>query len=108
MPAETLSSADLATEILLLIGPDPPRAAPGQLTQAFHRCTRDQLLEMARRLGLTGVSKLQKEVLAGRVQLAFENLPRAHADTAHRADAQGAGGGDVAQAREVPGGNGHN
>src|SRR3954462_2330626 len=100
MPAETLPSADLASEILLIIGHDPARSAPGQLTQAFHRCTRDQLLEMARRLGLTGVTKLQKEVLAGRVQLAFEKLPRGQAD---EAPGTGTNIGDVAQAREVPG-----
>src|SRR5215471_10559581 len=76
MPIETTSNADLASQILSLVGQDSG-PAPGAVTvEVFRRCTRDQLLEMARRLGLTGVSKLSKEALAARVLAAYEDLSR--------------------------------
>jgi hypothetical protein len=77
MTAETATAAELASEILALLGRDPRAASPARLSaEILQSCTRDQLLDCARRLGLTGVSKLPKEVLAGRVQVAFERLPR--------------------------------
>jgi hypothetical protein len=73
MPTETTSSGDLASQILGLLGQESGGVAPGAVTaDLLRRCTRDQLLEMARRLGLTGVSKLSKELLSGRILAAFE------------------------------------
>jgi len=55
---------------------------PGAVTlDALRRCTRDQLLDYARRLGLSGLTKLPKEILAGRVQLALE---RGHISVSER------------------------
>jgi uncharacterized protein len=79
MPTELTSAPDLAddlaSQILVLVGQDPggfePSATTGQL---FARATRKQLLDCAKRLGLQGVSALTKEELAGRVQLAFEEI----------------------------------
>jgi hypothetical protein len=84
MTTETAAATELASEILALLG-----ASPEQHLSAttFQSCTRDQLLDCARRLGLTGVSKLTKEVLAGRVQVAFERLPREAPPPARDADA---------------------
>jgi hypothetical protein len=48
----------------------------------FRRCSRDQLLECAKRLGLTKVTRLTKEALARRVQQAFDKLPRPAAPAA--------------------------
>src|SRR5215471_8602881 len=70
MPIETTSNAGLASQILGLLGQDAVTA------EVFRRCTRDQLLEIARRLGITGVSKLSKDALAGRVLAAYEDLLR--------------------------------
>src|SRR5436190_5241627 len=84
MGAETTANANLASQILVLLGQNPaelPRDAPAALpAEALRRCTREQLLDAARRLGLTGVSKLPKEALAGRVQFAFEGLAGVPAD----------------------------
>src|SRR5262245_2544302 len=84
MPSETTfqpdlaDRTDLASQILRLIGHDPGH--PQVTAETFRKCTRDQLLDLARRLGLPGVSKLTKELRAGRVQSAFEDL--AHRDVA--------------------------
>ena len=70
MPEEPTSNfAEVASEILVLLGHDPRAASPpGTLSlDALRKCTREQLAEYARRLGLTGVAKLNKETLAGRV-----------------------------------------
>jgi hypothetical protein len=70
MPDETMSSAaEAASEILLSLG-----QGKGQ-GQGLLRCTREQLIDYARRLGLIGVAKLNKELLAGRVQQALDQLP---------------------------------
>jgi hypothetical protein len=76
MPAETTSNASLASQILVLLGHDPDHTPPELTAEAFRRCTRDQLLDVARRLGLTGVSKLPKEALLARVEEAFQSLGR--------------------------------
>src|SRR5215471_18197218 len=90
MPTETASSADLASQILGLLGQDPAHGTAGEVTaEVLRRCTRDQLLEMARRLGLTGVSKLSKDALSARVLTAFEEAVSAENDTV------ASGGGDV-------------
>ena len=67
MSPETTSNASLASQILVLLGHDPDHTPP-ELGEAFKRCTREQLLDVARRLGLTGVSKLAKDALVMRVQ----------------------------------------
>src|SRR5690242_841687 len=76
MSPEMTSHSSLASQILVLLGHDPDHTPPELTAEAFRRCTRDQLLDFARRLGLTGVSKLSKEVLLGRVQAAFDSLAR--------------------------------
>src|SRR5258708_6963153 len=92
MPVESLSHADLASEILGLLGHDPRDASAPEVTaETFRRCTRDQLLELAGGLGLTGVSKLSKDLLAGRVQMAFASLPRAAARPVNGTTAAAAG-----------------
>ncbi|HET6280968.1 MAG TPA: DUF4912 domain-containing protein [Polyangia bacterium] len=80
MPEETTSADDLAAQILLVLGSDldSPRDGAGS-AEAFRRCSRDQLLECARRLGLTKVMRLTKEALARRIQQAFDKLPRSAA-----------------------------
>jgi hypothetical protein len=79
MPEEIMSSAsEVASEILLSLGHDPrSSSAPpaGASLEALRRCTREQLIEYARRLGLTGVGKLNKDLLATRVQRALGNDP---------------------------------
>src|SRR5262252_1401959 len=90
MPIETTSNADLASQILGLIGQDTATA------EVFRRCTRDQLLEIARRLGLTGVSKLAKEALAGRVLGAYEDLVRQENTAQGEPDVDAADGQDEA------------
>src|SRR5215813_10557781 len=73
MPTESTSNTDVASQILGILGQESGGAGPGAVTaDLLRRCTRDQLLEMARRLGLTGVSKLSKDLLAGRILVAFE------------------------------------
>jgi hypothetical protein len=79
---------------LVLLGHDPQSAQRphGVTLDALRRCTREQLLDCARRLGLTGVAKLNKDGLAGRVQLALEQLPgspRAHLDARETPDKPG-------------------
>jgi hypothetical protein len=75
MPTETTSISDLAAQILEFIGKTDGQATPDAVdADVLRRCTRDQLLEIARRLGLTGVSKMPKDALIDRVGSAFEAL----------------------------------
>jgi len=77
MPEETISANDLAAQILLVLGTDLDSSRGGAgSAEMFRRCTRDQLLECARRLGLSKVTRLTKEALARRVRQAFDKLPR--------------------------------
>src|SRR5581483_1575980 len=80
MPEETTSSlAEVASEILHLLGHDPRASAAGGVSiEALRKCTREQLVEYARRLGLTGVAKLNKDSLAGRLQSALERSPQSN------------------------------
>src|SRR5947208_1380017 len=88
------SPSDVAAEILALLGHDPARPMAGAATlDGLRGHTRDQLLDFARRLGLTGVAKLTKDVLAGRIHLTLERIlqsspsaqaSRASADPARR------------------------
>ena len=87
MPEETTSSlAEVASEILLMLGHDPRAAGAGIVSiDALRKCTREQLIEYARRLGLSGVAKLNKDMLAGRIQSALD--PRiANSRTAEASD----------------------
>jgi hypothetical protein len=88
MPEETTSSlAEVASEILLLLGHDPRAAGAGVVSiETLRKCTREQLIEYARRLGLSGVAKLNKDMLAGRIQSAL--------DPSHREPSNGGGGDD--------------
>ncbi len=83
MPEEITSSlAEIASEILVLLGRDPRAANPPSAVslEALRKCTREQLADYARRLGLTGVAKLNKDALASRVQLALDQSPHGHAN----------------------------
>jgi hypothetical protein len=86
MPQETTSSPtpDVAAEVFVLLGHDPRSAPrPGAVTlAALLTQTRVQLLDYARRLGLTGVAKLTKDELAARVQLALDRVVSAPAPQA--------------------------
>jgi hypothetical protein len=77
MPEDTTSTTDLAAQILLVLGTDLDASRGGDdSAEMFRRCSRDQLLECARRLGLSKVTRLTKEALARRVHQAFDKLPR--------------------------------
>ena len=97
MPEEITSSlVDVAHEILLLLGVDPRATSAGPVSlEALRKCTREQLIEYARRLGLSGVAKLNKELLAGRIQSALDRshpVPSQRDDS--RDDSNGASDGD--------------
>lgn len=69
------SEAELASQILVIVGQKPDARLPTfTADELFQQATRKQLLDCAQTLGLTGVSKLVKEELAGRVKLAFDGL----------------------------------
>jgi hypothetical protein len=93
MPEETtISLSQVASEILLMLGHDPRAAGAGIVSiDALRKCTREQLIEYARRLGLSGVAKLNKDMLAGRIQSAL--------DPSHRQPSNG-GGGDGDRTRD--------
>jgi len=85
------SDLDLASQILVIVGQKPDARLPSFTSdELFNQATRKQLLDCAQTLGLTGVSKLIKEELAGRVKVAFDGLRAAIARTEspRRADAQ--------------------
>src|SRR4051794_25151868 len=73
MPESSPAAENIVSEILALIGHDVGDAipVPGDL---FARATKKQLLDCAARLGLKGVSKLSREDLAGRIEVAFAGL----------------------------------
>ena len=73
MPEASHAADKLVSESLALIGRDGSEGAslPGDL---FATATKKQLLDCAARLGLTGVSKLSREDLAGRIEVAFAGL----------------------------------
>jgi len=74
-PTAAVSESDLASQILLLVGEDPGAFQPtGGTEDLFLRATKKQLLDCAQRLGLAGVSKLTKDELAKRIQIAFDAL----------------------------------
>src|SRR5215471_17838672 len=92
MPEETTSSlAEVASEILLLLGHDPRAAGAGVVSiEVLRKCTREQLIEYARRLGLSGVAKLNKDMLAARIQSALDpSQQQAHGDQPNGGDDDG-------------------
>jgi hypothetical protein len=75
VPPSLTPGTELAAQILDLVGHDPKIAPPaGGSAELFRGATRKQLLDCAQRLGLTGVTKLNKDELAGRVEKAFQGL----------------------------------
>jgi hypothetical protein len=73
MPESSPASEDLVSEILALIGRDSSESTPSA-GDLFARATKKQLLDCAARLGLKGVSKLSREDLAGRIEVAIAGL----------------------------------
>ena len=90
MPPELTSETDLASQILVIVGQKPDARLPSfTAEELFHQATRKQLLDCAQTLGLTGVSKLVKEELAGRVKVAFDGLRAAPSPARRRRSANG-------------------
>jgi hypothetical protein len=73
MPESSPAANDLVSEILALIGRDAGENTPAA-GDLFARATKKQLLDCAARLGLTGVSKLSRDDLAGRIEVAVAGL----------------------------------
>src|SRR5690348_4541071 len=74
MPESSPAADDLASQILALVGHEGSGGgvtSPGDL---FARATKKQLLDCADALGMKGVSKLSREDLAGRIEVAFAGL----------------------------------
>lgn len=68
LSTQTTPTTELASQILSLIGHEGGAATdPEQVGRALRACTREQLLSFARTLGISGVTKLAKDALAGRV-----------------------------------------
>jgi hypothetical protein len=83
MPPELTSETDLASQILVIVGQKADARLPSFTSEElFDQASRKQLLDCAQTLGLTGVSKLVKEDLAGRVKMAFDGLRAAIARSA--------------------------
>jgi hypothetical protein len=75
VPLSLTPGTELAAQILDLVGHDSKAAPPaGGSAELFRRATRKQLLDCAQSLGLTGVSKVNKDELADRVEKAFQGL----------------------------------
>jgi hypothetical protein len=75
VPPSLTPGTELAAQILDLVGRDPNAAPPaGGSAALFRQATRKQLLDCAQRLGLMGVSKVNKDELADRVEKAFQGL----------------------------------
>jgi hypothetical protein len=75
MPPELTSDSALASQILVIVGQKADARLPSFTSdELFKQATRKQLIDCAQTLGLTGVAKLVKEDLAGRVKSAFEGL----------------------------------
>ncbi|HEY6476516.1 MAG TPA: DUF4912 domain-containing protein, partial [Polyangia bacterium] len=77
------SESALASQILVIVGQKADARLPSfTADELFNQASRKQLVDCAQTLGLTGVSKLVKEELAGRVKAAFEGLRAAIARSA--------------------------
>jgi hypothetical protein len=91
VPPSLTPGTELASQILSLVGHDPKAPAPsGGSAELFQRATRKQLLDCAQRMGLTGVSKLNKDELGARVQNAFQDLRPAAVPAAQMKQAKAA------------------
>jgi hypothetical protein len=89
MPPEMTSETALASQILVIVGQKPDARLPSFTSEElFNQVSRKQLLDCAQTLGLTGVSKLMKEDLIGRVRVAFDGLRAAIA----RSESKGTNG----------------
>ncbi|HLK88512.1 MAG TPA: DUF4912 domain-containing protein [Polyangia bacterium] len=76
------SDSALAAQILVIVGQKADARLPSFTSdELFNEATRNQLIDCATTLGLTGVSKMVKEELAGRVKVAFDGLRAAIART---------------------------
>jgi len=96
MPESSPAADDLASQILALIGHDGRASAPAP-GDIFARATKKQLLDCAAALGLKGVSKLSREDLAGRIEVAFAGLRAAPVgETEAPLNGGGGGGGSFA------------
>ena len=73
MPESSPTANDLVSEILALIGRDAGESTPSS-GDLLARATKKQLLDCAARLGLTGVAKLSRDDLAGRIEVAVAGL----------------------------------
>jgi hypothetical protein len=106
VPPSLTPGTELASQILSLVGHDPKVPPPsGGSAELFRRATRKQLLDCAQRMGLTGVSKLSKDELGGRVESAFQDLrpatavaapPKQAKAAAPATNGAGAGAGTIA------------
>jgi hypothetical protein len=75
MPPEMTSESALASQILVIVGQKADARLPSfTADELFNQASRKQLVDCAQTLGLTGISKLVKEDLAGKVKSAFEGL----------------------------------
>jgi hypothetical protein len=74
VPTTITPSVEITKQILGLIGLRDPfaRASREDVGRALRECSRDELLGFSKQLGLTGVTKLAKEALAGRIAAALE------------------------------------
>jgi len=73
MPESSPAADNLVSEILALIGREGTEGTSSPV-DLFASATKKQLLDCAARLGLKGVSKLSRDDLAGRIQVAFAGL----------------------------------
>src|SRR5580765_9111043 len=73
MPESFPAAENLVSEILALIGREDAERATSPV-DLFARATKKQLLDCAAALGLKGVSKLSREDLADRIQVAYAGL----------------------------------
>ena len=98
------SEVELASQILVIVGQKPDARLPSfTADELFQQATRKQLLDCAQTLGLTGVSKLVKEELAGRVKTAFDGLRAAIARSqSDPAESRKADAGEPVDARHEP------
>ncbi len=106
MPPQMTSEAELASQILVIVGQRPDARLPSfTADELFEQATRKQLLDCAQTLGLTGVSKLVKEELVGRVKIAFDGLRAAIARSESTPEplARKADGGEPAIPENGPG-----